>query len=85
MAPGVEDCPIVFTAAADPLDGSYSVNNKGKWGGVLIVVGALLPLPFSIASMAPGLINYNFGHYLLFGLSRFPRYVIYAIPIFLIF
>ena len=36
MAPGVEDCPIVFTAAADPLDGSYSVNNKGKWGGVLI-------------------------------------------------
>lgn len=36
MAPGVEDCPIVFTAAADPLDGSYSVNNKGKWGGILI-------------------------------------------------
>ena len=36
MAPGVEDCPIVFTAAADNLDGTYSVNNKGKWGGVLI-------------------------------------------------
>lgn len=36
MAPGVEDCPIVFTAAADNLDGTYSVNNKGKWGGILI-------------------------------------------------
>jgi hypothetical protein len=36
IAPGVEDCPIVFTAAADNLDGTYSVNNKGKWGGILI-------------------------------------------------
>lgn len=36
MAPGVEDCPIVFTAAADNLDGTYSVNYKGKWGGILI-------------------------------------------------
>lgn len=36
MAAGIEDCPIVFTAAADPLDGSYKVNNKGQWGGVLI-------------------------------------------------
>jgi hypothetical protein len=36
IAPGVEDCPIVFTAAADPLTGTYGVNNKGMWGGVLI-------------------------------------------------
>lgn len=36
IAPGTEDCPIVFTAALDLLDGEYSVNNKGKWGGVLI-------------------------------------------------
>jgi hypothetical protein len=36
MAPGTEDCPIVFTADADPMNGSYSVNNKGMWGGVLI-------------------------------------------------
>lgn len=36
MAPGTEDCPIVFTAAADPLNGTYSVNNKGMWGGILI-------------------------------------------------
>ena len=36
IAPGIEDCPIVFTAAADPLNGSYGVANKGQWGGILI-------------------------------------------------
>lgn len=36
IAPGTEDCPIVFTAAADGMDGTYSVNNKGQWGGILI-------------------------------------------------
>ena len=36
IAAGTEDCPIVFTAAADPLNGTYGVANKGQWGGVLI-------------------------------------------------
>jgi hypothetical protein len=36
MAPGVEECPIIFTALADPLTGAYSVANKGQWGGILI-------------------------------------------------
>lgn len=36
IAPGVEECPIIFTALADGLNGAYSVNNKGMWGGVLI-------------------------------------------------
>ena len=35
-APGTEDCPIVFTNTADPMDGTYSVTNKGMWGGILI-------------------------------------------------
>ena len=37
MAPGTESCPIVFTAAADNLNGSYGVANKGMWGGVLLL------------------------------------------------
>jgi hypothetical protein len=37
MAPGTESCPIVFTAAADNLSGSYGVANKGQWGGVLLL------------------------------------------------
>ena len=53
-----------------------------KWGGFLIVVGALLPIPFSITSMAAGIINYKFKYYLLFGLLRFVRFYLYAIAIY---
>ena len=34
---GTVDCPIVFTAEADNLDGTYSLDNKGKWGGLVIL------------------------------------------------
>ncbi len=37
MADGTQNCPIVFTSAADPMDGSYSVTNVGDWGGVVIL------------------------------------------------
>lgn len=36
-AAGTESCPIVFTAAADPMDGTYGIDNIGKWGGVVIL------------------------------------------------
>ena len=36
-AAGTESCPIVFTAAADPMNGSYSISNIGKWGGVVVL------------------------------------------------
>ena len=36
-ATGTESCPIVFTAAADPMNGSYAISNVGKWGGVVIL------------------------------------------------
>jgi len=53
-----------------------------KWGGFLIVVGALLPIPFAITSIAAGLIHYKFKNYLLFGLFRFVRFYLYALVIF---
>ena len=53
-----------------------------KWGGFLIVVGALLPIPFSITSIAAGIIHFKFTDYLLFGLLRFVRFFLYAIVIF---
>jgi membrane protein YqaA with SNARE-associated domain len=53
-----------------------------KWGAMLIVAGALLPLPFAMVSMASGLINYKFRNYLLWGLFRIPRFYLYAIAIF---
>ncbi len=36
IANGTESCPIVFTAQEDPMDGTYPVTNKGKWGGVVV-------------------------------------------------
>jgi len=53
-----------------------------KWGGFLIVVGALLPIPFSMVSIAAGIINYSFKQYLLFGLFRFLRFYLFALAIF---
>lgn len=53
-----------------------------KWGGFLIIVGALLPIPFSVTSMAAGTINYPFKNYLLFGLLRFVRFLIFGLAIF---
>ena len=36
-ANGSQSCPIVFTAAADPLDGSFPITMVGQWGGVVIL------------------------------------------------
>lgn len=58
------------------------LKNARKWGGFLIVVGAILPVPFAISSMAAGMIKYPFVNFLLFGLVRFLRFYLYALAIF---
>ena len=37
MADGAADCQIVFTAEADPMNGTYAVSNIGKWGGLVLL------------------------------------------------
>ena len=59
-----------------------SLKNTSKWGGFLILVGALLPIPFSITCMAAGMIRYPLKGVVLFGLFRFLRFAIYAWAIF---
>ena len=59
-----------------------NLKNTRKWGGFLILVGALLPLPFSIACLAAGMIKYSFRNVIFFGLFRFARFAIYAWAIF---
>lgn len=61
---------------------SKHLRNTGKWGGFLIVVGALLPVPFSITCLAGGMIKYPLNGLLLFGLLRFARFAIYGVAIF---
>lgn len=58
------------------------IQNIRKWGGFLIIVGALLPIPFSIVSIASGIIRFSFKKYLFYGLFRFLRFYIFAIAIF---
>lgn len=53
-----------------------------KWGGVLIAVGALLPLPFSISCMVAGMLSYPIKSVLLIGLLRFLRFAIYGAALF---
>ncbi|MGB5419032.1 YqaA family protein [Algibacter sp.] len=58
------------------------LKNSKKWGGFLIMVGAVLPLPFSIACMAAGIIEFPFKNVMLYGTLRFVRFAIYGLIIF---
>ncbi|MDG1422868.1 MAG: short-chain dehydrogenase [Flavobacteriaceae bacterium] len=58
------------------------LKNTGKWGGFLILIGALLPVPFSITCVAAGMIKYPLKGVVLFGLFRFVRFALYAWAIF---
>ncbi|WP_438989239.1 YqaA family protein [Polaribacter sp.] len=59
-----------------------NLKNTKKWGGFLILVGALLPLPFSIACLAAGMIKYPFKNVVIFGVFRFLRFAVYGWAIF---
>ncbi|WP_300438232.1 VTT domain-containing protein [Christiangramia sp.] len=58
------------------------IKNTRKWGGFLIIVGALLPIPFAMTSIAAGIIRFPFSSYLIFGLLRYARFYLYALVIF---
>lgn len=58
------------------------IKQARKWGGILIAVGALLPLPFAISSIVAGMIKFPFYQWVLYGLLRFLRYVLYGAAIF---
>jgi len=76
----IQKVPVVHNYFENKM--ANHLKNARKWGGFLIVVGALLPLPFSIASIAAGMIRFKFVSYLIFGSLRFVRFYIYAIAIF---
>jgi membrane protein YqaA with SNARE-associated domain len=61
------------------------ISSLRKWGGLFILIGALLPLPHATVSLACGLVKYSFKNYLLWALFRYLRFVLYALVIFKIF
>jgi len=58
------------------------LKNTRKWGGFLIIAGALLPIPFSMTCITAGMVKYPFKSVLLFGSFRFVRFAVYAAAIF---
>lgn len=53
-----------------------------KWGGLVIIMAALFPLPFALTSTIAGIVRYPFKSFLLYGLTRFIRFFLYALVIF---
>ena len=53
-----------------------------KWGGIIIILAALFPLPFATTTLAAGLVKYPLKQTLIFGLSRYIRFYLYGAMIF---
>lgn len=68
----------------DYLEGKMTkhIKNMQKWGGFLIAVGALLPLPFAMACLAAGMIKFPQKYFYLFASLRVLRFVIYGYAIY---
>ncbi|TRO66541.1 YqaA family protein [Christiangramia sabulilitoris] len=77
---GITKIPAVHEAME--LKMAKHIKNTRKWGGFLIIVGALLPIPFAMTSIAAGIIKFPFSSYLIFGLLRYARFYLYALVIF---
>ena len=53
-----------------------------KWGGIIIILAALFPLPFATTTLAAGMVRYPFKQTLLYGLTRYVRFYLYGVLIF---
>lgn len=49
-----------------------------RYGGFLVVVAAMTPIPFSGICMLVGSVRYPFSRFLLFAMVRFVRFTVYA-------
>ena len=52
-----------------------------NYGGFLVIVAALTPVPFSGIAMLVGSVHYSFRKYLWFSLFRFLRFLVYALSL----
>lgn len=53
-----------------------------SWGGLIIVIAALLPLPYSTMCLGAGMLKYSFKSLLLLGAFRIVRFFVYAMVLF---
>ncbi|MEM7107615.1 MAG: hypothetical protein AAF519_05265 [Bacteroidota bacterium] len=57
-------------------------NTLNKFGGLLILVGAVTPIPFSAVCMLVGATGFPFPKFLFIALARFVRFIVYAAVIY---
>ncbi len=53
-----------------------------KWGGVIIIIAALFPLPWGVISLLSGMLKFPFRNFVIFALARLLRFHIYALAIY---
>ncbi len=69
-----------FVAMKKRVFGKFE-KHLNHYGGFLVIVAAITPLPFSGIAMLVGSVKYSFKKYLYFSLFRFARFVAYSIII----
>lgn len=52
--------------------------NVKRFGGYMLVVAALTPIPYSAVCMIAGAANFKTSDFLMVGISRFARFAVYA-------
>ncbi len=56
-----------------------------KWGGILIILAALFPLPWGVVASIAGILRFPAVRFLSFALVRIARFYLYALLFFRIF
>ena len=69
-----------FKATKKRIFGKFE-KHLNHYGGFIVVVAAVTPLPFSGIAMLVGSVKYSFKKYLYFSLFRFARFLVYSIII----
>jgi len=66
------------------LEEKYSVhiNKIKKWGGIFIIIAALLPLPYATVLLLAGMLKYPFSRVLYLGIARIARFFIHGVVLF---
>lgn len=57
-------------------------NSLNRFGGLLIFVSAVTPVPFSAICMLVGATNYPFSRFLVIASARFARFIVYSAVIY---
>ncbi len=63
----------IYDKYLKPLEGSLK-----KYGGLLVVVGAVTPVPYSATCMLAGSVNFSFKTFLLLCITRIIRFSVYG-------